>query len=172
MQTSRITNSVIRRLARMAPTKNPSSRLKREWQLGQWWRIRKGLLAIDSWPHAGQRKRRERDKTVRIDVSLVVMVVRCSQWLPDNLLNSFRDFLRLQYSNDVLHLPKKPGSIKYQLTNPAAIPITNTSSMIIFSLVVVGFPAIEGNIRRKSPPITQSGAKAASFTEYSCSCNS
>jgi hypothetical protein len=68
MQTTKMTNSVVMTLARMAPTKNPSSRLKSERQVGQWCLMRKGLRAIDDWPQAGQRKRRERDNTFKIDL--------------------------------------------------------------------------------------------------------
>jgi len=52
---------------KMAPTKNPSSRLKSERQLGQWCLMRKGPRAIDDWPQAGQRNRSARAKTVTID---------------------------------------------------------------------------------------------------------
>jgi len=63
------------------------------------------------------------------------------------------------------YLPKNPGSIKYQLINPASIPIAVTTSTIIFSLVVVGLPAIEGTIKRKKPPTPMTGENAASFIE-------
>src|SRR5258707_11699741 len=53
--------------------------------------------------------------------------------------------------------PKNPGSIKYQLTKPANNPIPVTTRTIIFSLVVVGFPAIEGNIKRNKPPTPTTG---------------
>lgn len=65
----------------------------------------------------------------------------------------------------VFYFPKNPGSIKYQLTSPASIPITNTNSTVIFSLVVVGLPAREGDISRKIPPTVMTGPNVASFIE-------
>ena len=38
------------------------------------------------------------------------------------------------------YLPKKPGSISYQLTRPTSIPNPSTSSTLIFSIVVFGLP--------------------------------
>jgi len=64
-----------------------------------------------------------------------------------------------------LYRPKNPGSIKYQLTKPANNPIPVTTSTIIFSLAVVGLPAIEGNIKRNKPPTPTTGLNAASFIE-------
>jgi hypothetical protein len=46
------------------------------------------------------------------------------------------------------YLPKKPGSMRYQLTRPAAMPMASTSSTLIFSMVVLGLPAREGNSKR------------------------
>jgi len=52
--------------------------------------MRKGPREIDDWPQAGQRKRTERDKTVRIDALVAVILAQYSHKLPDNLSHSFR----------------------------------------------------------------------------------
>jgi len=85
-----------------------------------------------------------------------------SAWLSLSLKDSFFRFIARLAS---LYLPKNPGSIKYQLTNPASSPMTNTIRAVIFSLVVVGLPAREGDIRRKIPPMVTTGPKVASFME-------
>src|SRR5436190_23941171 len=57
-----------------------------------------------------------------------------------------RGLLKAEEANS--HLTKKPGSIRYQLINPATNPSPKTNNTDIFCLAVVGFPAIAGNIRR------------------------
>ena len=57
---TKIASSVATTLIRIAPTKNPSSRLKMEWHEAQWSLIRKGTLVIDASPHAGHRSLRHR----------------------------------------------------------------------------------------------------------------
>ena len=57
---TKIASSVATTLIRIAPTKNPSSRLKMEWHEAQWSLIRKGTLIIDASPHAGHRSLRHR----------------------------------------------------------------------------------------------------------------
>jgi len=63
--TARTINSVITTFARIAPTKNPSSRLNSELQLRQWWRIWKGRSTIDDWPHEGHWSRTQRTASSR-----------------------------------------------------------------------------------------------------------
>jgi hypothetical protein len=57
---TKIASSVATTLIRIAPTKNPSSRLKMERHEAQWSLIRKGTLVIDASPHAGHRSLRHR----------------------------------------------------------------------------------------------------------------
>ena len=66
---------------------------------------------------------------------------------------------------------KNPASIRYQFTKPAPSPITKTTITMVLSLLVVGLPALSGQIIRNSPPTPHSGANAASFMEYLCACN-
>src|SRR6185503_17796287 len=67
-----------------------------------------------------------------------------------------------------VYIPKKPGSIRTQLTSPANIPTIKTRSTTTFSCVVFGLPIIVGNNSRKNPPTIPTGPNAASFSEYSC----
>lgn len=76
-------------------------------------------------------------------------------------MNKFRFLTTLEF-----HLPKKAGSIRYQFTNPATNPITNTINAPTFSAIVLGFPTRDGNSNKYNPPIPINGPNAASFIEY------